>query len=265
MTPLTFHAIPPGRAGQPTPTNPPFVNLAELLLAGLIAGTLDTVVGFGGALLLLPILILLVGDKEAVFLSPLVSLAWSLPRMYLTRRWISWRHVGLFAVGIVPATIIGTLALNAIDGPALKKIIGGMLILFGAYYVTRLYVDLPQPKSVHKTTFPIVGFLSGFVGTVIGAGHGPINGGALMATGMPVRDGTATNGAVGGATAVFRAVSFWLNGSYTEDLLLPALLASIGAFIGAFVGVKLATRSKDTTLELVIGVVMIIAGIRMAV
>lgn len=86
-----------------------------------------------------------------------------------------------------------------------------------------------------------------------------------MAAGLQVRDGTATNGAVGGATAIFRAISFWINGSYTEDLLVPALLASIGACIGAFVGVNLSNRSKDATLELVIGVVMIIAGIRMAV
>lgn len=240
------------------------MHLAELFLAGLIAGTLDTVVGFGGALLLLPVLVLLTGQKEAVYLSPIVSLAWSLPRMALTRQWIRWRAVGLFAVGIIPATIIGTLVLNSIDDLVLRRIIGGILILFGAYYVIRLYVEIPQPRKLHTTAFPVVGFISGFVGTVAGAGHGPINGGALMAAGLPVRDGAATNGAIGGAAAIFRAISFTANGSYTDELLAPALLASAGACLGAFLGVRLSTRSKEATLELTIGVVIILAGIKMA-
>lgn len=239
------------------------MHLVELFLAGLIAGTLDTVVGFGGALLLLPILILLVGSIEAVLLSPVVSLAWSVPRLILTRQWIRWRDVGLFSIGIIPATIVGTILLGAIDPHLLRTGIGAMLVLFGAYYVLRLYVDIPQPKKLPGMTFPIVGFISGFVGTVLGAGHGPINGGALMAAGLPVRDGAATNGAIGGATALFRAISFSAKGFYTEDLLVPALITAAGACCGALLGVRLSRQSKDSTLELVIGIVMMLAGVKM--
>jgi len=239
------------------------MHVLELLLAGLIAGMLDTVVGFGGALLLLPLMVVLVGSVDAVLLSPIVSLGWSIPRMVLTRDWIRWREVGLFSLGIVPATIIGALFLTSIDPEILRQAIGVMLVLFGLFYLARLYLDMPQPKSMHRTVYPMIGFVSGFVGTVLGAGHGPINGGALLAGGMPVREAAATNGALGGATALFRAVSFGVKGYYGEELLLPAVLAASGACVGAFIGVRFSRLSSDATLELVISIAMVLAGLTM--
>ncbi len=42
----------------------------EIALAAMIAATLDTVIGFGGGLLLLPVLVMVVGSKDAVLLGP---------------------------------------------------------------------------------------------------------------------------------------------------------------------------------------------------
>ena len=44
----------------------------QIALAGLIAGTLDTVAGFGGSLLLLPVLVLIGGSKDAVLLAAII-------------------------------------------------------------------------------------------------------------------------------------------------------------------------------------------------
>src|SRR2546421_12984934 len=114
-----------------------------IALASLIAGTLDTVAGFGGALLLVPVLVLKIGSKDAVLLSALIPLGWNLTRLVMLRQFANWRTAGLFSLGIVPGAIIGAKLFDQIDPRLLSLAIGVPLILFGGYYVLRLYVDLP--------------------------------------------------------------------------------------------------------------------------
>jgi uncharacterized membrane protein YfcA len=235
----------------------------EIALASLIAGALDTVVGFGGGLLLLPVLVLVVGSKDAVLLAALIPLGWNIPRIVLLRQWINWRVVGLFALGIVPGTLIGALLLDSVDPELLRRAIGGLLVLFGIYYVMRLYMDLPGPRGVKSWVFPIVGVLSGIVSGLLGAGHGPLQAGALIAADLPVREVSAINGALGGLTAAARVGSYGVAGLLHEGIWIPALVGIVGAALGAVLGIRLSRRSKDSTLELIVGVAIALAGIRM--
>ena len=235
----------------------------EILLASLIAGALDTVAGFGGGLLLLPVLVMLVGSTDAVLLAALIPLGWNIPRLILLHREINWRAAGLFALGIIPGAIIGAAFFSTIDPHALQIAIGVALSLFGIYYILRLYMELPSPTGLKSGMFPIVGLLSGVVGSVLGAGHGPIQVGALASASLPVREISATGGALGSITALARVAGYGMEGMLYPELWIPALLGIAGAIGGTFLGIRLSRRAKDTTLELVIGVVILLAGIRM--
>jgi hypothetical protein len=229
----------------------------------LIAGTLDTVVGFGGLLLLLPILVLAVGSKDGVVLAAIIPLGWNLPRVVLLRERINWRTVMLFSLGIIPGTILGTVYLDVADPAMLRTVIGIVLIAFGVYYVLRLYIDIPGPRGVKPWVFPVAGFLSGALAGAMGAGNGPLQSGALAAASMPARDIVATNGAVGAITAIVRLVGYGAQGMLHEGILLGGVVGFIGASIGAFLGIRLASRAKNSTLELIIGIAIVLAGIKM--
>jgi uncharacterized membrane protein YfcA len=235
----------------------------QIALAALIAGALDTVAGFGGGLLLIPILVLVVGSRDAVLLAAVIPLGWNIPRMIAMREWINWRATWLFGLGIFPGAILGGYFLNAIDPNILRMAIGAVLVLFGAYYVLRLYVDLPPPRGLKPAMFPVAGFVTGVIGSLLGAGHGPLQTGALIAASMPPREIAATNGAVGLLTAVSRIIGYGVTGELHQGLLLWGLVGVAGAWGGCLIGLDLARRSKDSTLELVIGIVLVIAGIRM--
>ena len=244
---------------------PPLIALLQIGLASMIAGLLDTVVGFGGALLLIPMLAMIVGGHDAVLLAALIPLGWNVPRIVMLRKWIRWRVALLFAIGIVPGTYLGAALLGSIEPHILARCIGGMLVLFGAYYVGRLYIDLPQPRGMKEWAFPLVGLVSGVIGGILGAGHGPLQAGGLVASSMPIRDVAATNGALGAISALARVAGYGLEGMLYKELWIPALLGAAFACGGAIFGIRVARRSKDSTLELLVGVVLVIAGLKMLI
>ena len=240
------------------------LDLFEIFLAALIAGVLDTVAGFGGGLLLLPILVLVVGSKDAVLLSALIPLGWNAVRIWMLREWITWRIVGLFSLGIVPGAILGGQFLSEIDAELLRRAIGIVLIFFGGYYVARLYFDIPAPISRMKQWgYVPLGLLTGAIGAVLGAGHGPLQTWGLSAGGLSPREIIASNGAIGGITALARVGGYGAAGLLHDGLWVPALVGIVAGAGGAIYGVRLSLRARDTTLELVIGGALLLAGVRM--
>ncbi len=237
----------------------------EIVLASFIAGALDTVVGFGGGLLLLPVLVMTVGSKDAVLLAALIPLGWNLSRLVLLRRQVSWRATGLFTLGILPGAMLGAAYLSSIDPGALEVGIGGMLALFGLYYILRLYMAIPFPSGLKDWVFPIVGLVSGAIGSAVGAGNGPIQVGALAAASMPVREIAATGGALGGVTSIARVAAYGAEGLLYPELWIPAAVGIAGAVGGCLLGIRLSRRAKDSTLELLVGVVILLAGIKMLI
>ncbi len=236
----------------------------EILIASLIAGLLDTVAGFGGALLLLPILIVMVGSKDAVLLTAIIPLGWNTVRIVLLHGWIARRAAVLFSIGILPGAWLGAHLLGVVDAAALRATIGYLLILFGIYYVVRLYVELPRMRSPGEWTYPIAGAVSAAIAALLGAGNGPVQTWAFAASSVGPREISATNGVLGAVTAIGRLASYGLNGMLHADIWLPGAVGLVGAVAGAAWGVRLSLRAKDSTLDMVLGVAILLAGVRMA-
>lgn len=237
--------------------------LLEIVLAAVIAGLLDTVAGFGGALLLLPILVLVVGGGDAVLLTAIIPLGWNLVRIWMLREWVLSRPALLFGIGILPGAFLGASLLTEIDPSALKMAIGALLVGYGIYYIVRLYVELPRPPVPPQWVFPIAGIAAGAIAGVLGAGNGPLQSWTFSAAAMSAREITATNGALGVITSVARLASYGLKGLLHDGLLLPGLAGILGAAAGSFWGVRLSLRATDSTLELVLGAAILLAGVRM--
>jgi uncharacterized membrane protein YfcA len=239
------------------------VTFVEIALAALIAGLLDTVAGFGGGLLLLPILVLLVGSMDAVMLTAIIPLGWNLMRIALVHQWIVRRAALLFAIGILPGTYLGASLLNDVDPDMLKTVIGVLLIIFGIYYIIRLYFDLPHMKAPGEWSFPIAGVIAGGISALLGAGNGPIQSWAFAAASIGPREISATNGLIGTITSFGRIISYGLQGMLHEGLIVAGIVGIVAAAAGSFAGVRLSLRAKDSTLELVLGAAILLAGVRM--
>lgn len=86
---------------------PVFIVLTAIV--ALAAGTLGGVVGFGSAVILLPLSNFLFGPRAAVPVLTIAALLGNLSRAGVSWREIDWKAVGLYLSGAVPAALAGSL------------------------------------------------------------------------------------------------------------------------------------------------------------
>ncbi len=111
--------------------------LLLLLLIGIVTGTLAGMLGIGGAIIMIPALVYIIGFNQ--HLAQGTSLAVMLPPIGILAAWNYWKagHVDLKVALILAVTfVIGSyfgskLALN-IPQPLLKKIFAVLLIIVAA-------------------------------------------------------------------------------------------------------------------------------------
>lgn len=239
------------------------VELAQIAVAALIAGALDTIVGFGGGLLLLPILVSTFGSTDAVILSAVVPLGWNIGRLVLLRSSINWQTTWLFGLGILPGAFLGGFFLADVNPDHLRIAIGALLIALGFYHVLRLYVDIPFPQMKKEIVFPLIGLIAGVISGLLGAGNGPLQSWTMSAAGVEPKVSVAVNGVLGLMTGGIRLVAYSITGMLGAFPWLAALVGFVAAVFGSLAGVRLSRRTSDSTLKLLIGLVIIIGGIKM--
>jgi len=138
------------------------LELILLFVAAFVAAAISGAAGFGGALLLLPLLVATVGVKQAVPLLTIAQFIGNLSRAGFGFKQIHWKPVGLFLLGAIPLSIFGALSFVQLPKELVTRAIGAAILVF----VTLKYFGLIKIKTgrvVLITGGGAVGFLSGLV------------------------------------------------------------------------------------------------------
>jgi uncharacterized membrane protein YfcA len=149
------------------PGNHRTVSMTGLLIATivLVAAFLQSLSGFGFAIVLMPLLTLMLGLQTA---APLVSLtALTVYVINVTRFRRSIRTGELLRLGLASAlgVPIGIWVLSSVEGALVKQGLGLLMILFAAYSLVRPTTSwLPSPRWVYPAGF-VAGCLGGAYNT----------------------------------------------------------------------------------------------------
>jgi hypothetical protein len=140
------------------------VEYVLLVVGAYIAALISGSAGFGGALLLLPLLTVVVGAKEAVPLLTVAQLIGNLSRAGFGFKQIRWRPVGLLLIGALPASVLGALSFVRLDRAAVTRGIG--LVIF-VVVILRLTgrLDFKPSDRLLVGGGVVTGFLSGVAGS----------------------------------------------------------------------------------------------------
>jgi uncharacterized protein len=110
------------------------MNIVLLLLLGLLAGVLSGLIGIGGAIIIIPTLVLLFGLSQhtaqgttlALMVPPIGLLAaWT----YYKAGFVDLKMAGLICIGFFLGGLLGAKFATAIPDQLLKKIFGVVLFL----------------------------------------------------------------------------------------------------------------------------------------
>lgn len=197
---------------------PPQIILA--MIATWLAATVSGAAGFGGALLLLPLLTAWLGPGKAIPLLTLVQLVGNLSRAGLGWREIRWPAVGLFLAGALPGSLAGGLLFVRLPAELVSGGIGVVLLLFVG---SRRLGLLPHQTSA-RWLLPgglLVGFISGLAGSA-----GPLGAALFLGLNLPPVAYVASEA----VTAV--AMHITKTAVYQHNALLDLTDWGLGALLG---------------------------------
>ncbi len=255
----------------------------EFLLAAAALGVaaLTLYSGFGLGTLLLPVLLFFYPPAVAVAATAIVHFLNNVLKLILVGKHADKRVFLRFVIPAVPAAFLGAWLLSRLAaGDAMYNytlgergfavtpiglVVGGLIVIFAVLELTGAMKD----KALPPRLLPLGGALSGFFGGL--SGHqGALRGLVLL------RAGLGKEQYIGTAVAASTLVDFarlcvygaaWVGTPelFTRDYeARPLIIALVFAFLGTFLGVRLIGKMTLEGLHVLIGLLLLLAGLAIA-
>jgi uncharacterized membrane protein YfcA len=226
-----------------------------LLAVALLASTLAAVTGFGGAAVLLPVLVAFFGMRAAVPILTVAQLVGNGSRVWFNRRELNWRVVGWFALGGVPMALLGGYLFASAPLAQLTRLLGGFLVVVVVWRHVRPRLVRPFPTPAFAAIGAGSSFLSALLGSV-----GPIMAPFFLAYGL-VKGAYIGTEAL--STVVMHVTKLY---AYGEAALLtwPDTVTGLALgpvmILGSFAGKRIVDRLPERVFVALIEAVLVIAG-----
>ena len=231
--------------------------MALLFVVAAIGMSMSGVAGFGGGVIILPVLVWIYGPEVAVPVVALFQLIGTASRVWLTRDSINWKVVGWFVAGSTPFAILGSFLFIAADTDLLIRIMGGGMI------VLVVATQLPWAKRVRMTLwgFLPLGAFSGFLASVMGI-PGPFAPVFYIAYGLKPREYMATFSLSMFLVQVPKLAVYGGGGELITPLVVGLGLAlGVVAAGGAYFGARLLRRIPDKVFAIGVNVMVFAFGV----
>lgn len=230
--------------------------LLLLTAAAFLAALVSASAGFGGALLLLPLLVRTVGPEAAVPLLTIAQLAGNAARVVLGRREIAWAPVLRFLAGAMPGAILGARLFLAAP-PGLVTRAAGLAIL--VLVALQAAGWRPRPAG---WLLPAGGLATGLISGLVGSA-GPLGAAIFLALGLPplayVASEATTALAIHGAKLLV-----WSPRLAPPPGFWPLGLGLAGAMLaGTAVARRLVARLPRRRFAQAVGLLLVLAGLQM--
>lgn len=234
------------------------MDLLLVLGIGLVAGTLSGVVGFGASIMLMPLLVIQFGPRQAVPIMAIAAVLANLSRIAAWWREVDWRACTAYAATGIPAAALGARTLLVLPPAIVEASLGVFFILMLPARRWLASHDL-RLKLWHLAAVGApVGFLTGIV-----ASTGPITVPMFLAYGLVKGAFLATEAA--GSLAVYgsKVIVFRQFGALPGEVILNGLLTGSSLMAGAFLAKRFVLKLEPDIFRLMMDGLMLASGIAM--
>lgn len=224
--------------------------------AGLAAGALASVVGFGIGSLLTPVLAISAGTKTAVAAVSIPHLVGTAIRFFQIRGHIDWRVFMTFGLMSAGGGLLGALLHTRAGGDALSIVFGVLLILVSISEFTSF------SKRIRFEGPPawIAGVVSGVLGGLVG-NQGGIRSGALMGFHLKRDAFVATATAIGLIVDAARMPVYFVTDRDAVIAMWPVVaIATAGVVVGTLAGRRLLSRVPEAWFHKLVAAVLFVLG-----
>jgi uncharacterized membrane protein YfcA len=227
-----------------------------LLATALFAATLAAVTGFGGAAVLLPVLVGGFGMRAAVPILTVAQLIGNGSRVWFNRSQLRWNVVAWFALGGIPAALLGGYLFAAAPLAGLTRLLGAFLLLVVVWRHVRPRLAKPFPTPVFAGIGAGASFISALLGSV-----GPIMAPFFLAYGLMKGAYIGTEALSTVVMHVFKLIAYGQKAVLTaQDCWIGLALGPV-MVLGSFLGKRIVDRVPEKVFAWIIEAVLIVAGL----
>jgi uncharacterized protein len=244
----------------------PITTVIILAAVGLAAGTLGSMLGVGGGIIMVPALTFLnLSPTQAASTSLIAVMSTSISSTieYARQKRIDYTLGLEMAACAIPGGVLGAVLSEYLLEDTFKLYFGILLILTGVYILYKN--SLLKDHRVKKHSLPLqvavfaASFGAGIISSLFGVGGGIIFVPAmLLVLGLTMHRAAPTSQ----LTLMMTAIA----GVFTHSALghpdyLQAVVLSAGAFVGAQIGARLSRMTKEMLLQRLLAVILMTVAI----
>lgn len=230
--------------------------LLAILAAALAAGILGGMTGFGGGLILPPVLVPIIGAKSVIPLMSVAMLLSNAHRFWLYRKHIDSRIIGLVLMTAIPGTLIGTYIFVRLSNDATSLILGAFLLIA---VPLRRYCERHELRLSARGLIVGTGLFGVGSGTTVGMGMLLVP--MLLGAGIKGQAFLATDAAISTAINTTKAIAFGGHSLLDSSTFLAGLFLGLCTLPGNYIGRWLTNRTSIHIHTSLMEVIIIIGGL----
>ncbi|MDD4589678.1 MAG: sulfite exporter TauE/SafE family protein [Parabacteroides sp.] len=226
-----------------------------LIIVGFIAGFFSGSVGFGGGMILLPVITYFYGVTIAVPVSTIAQLLSNLSRAGFGFKDIHWKEVGLFLILAAPLTALGAYGFVIVPKQLMTRILCFFLIFFS---IMKLVGRMELPRS--KSTVLIGGGITGLTNGLLGI-SGPISSAVFMTFGLSPVAYIASEATAASVMHIIKTFMYGKMNLMDEHIFLNGVFIGIAMMAGNFFALKFIRHVNKKRYQKVVAGVMILVSL----
>ena len=229
-----------------------------VLGVGLIAGMVGGIVGFGSSIMLMPVLVVAFGPREAVPIMAVAAIMTNLSRILVWWRDVDWRACTAYSITGVPAAVLGARTLLVLPPGIIDVALGAFFIAMVPLRRLIAARDL-RLNLWHLTSIGVVvGFVTGIVATT-----GPLTVPVFLAYGLVKGAFLATEAAGSLAIYVSKSITFRTLGALPFDALARGLIIGSSLMAGTFLAKRVVVKVPAERVRVLMDGLLLVSGAAM--
>ena len=221
--------------------------------------------GFGGGIVAVPMLALVLPLQQVVPLMTALTFLASAGQGVRDRRRIQWREVIRLVSFALPGVALGLYLFSVLDPRPLSRALGVFVMLYAVYAFA---LAGRKPALAERWVYPLaaaVGFTAGLVGTLFGGAAGPVFVIYLGARTLDKDQFRTTMTAIMVCMAIVRLTGYASLG-FLDATGLRYLAAAVPLMmLGSYIGERLVRHIEQRRFERVLGGILIVSGAMLVV
>ena len=222
-----------------------------LIVVGLAAGLLSGSVGFGGGMILLPVITYFYGVEVAVPVSTIAQMLSNLSRVVMGWKEIDWRAVGMFLFLAVPFTALGAFGFAKVPKGPMTIVLCSFLIVFA---VMKLMGKMRLPHR--PSTMVVGGGVTGLVNGLLGI-SGPLSSAVFLTLELAPVSYIASEATTAAVMHIVKAIVYGKLNLMSDSIFLSGCGIGCAMILGNFIAMRFIRNVNKKLYQKVVAGIMI--------